>query len=131
VRRRSTRASTGRATRLPRRPWTETVIYEDHVKGFTKLTPAVREDLRGTSPAWRAEADRAPARPSASPPSSCCRSTTSPRALLHALGPDELLGLLVDRLLAPHAAYAATGTRGEQVREFKGMVKALHRQASR
>ncbi|HSJ92983.1 MAG TPA: glycogen debranching protein GlgX, partial [Gaiellaceae bacterium] len=28
---------------------------------------------------------------------------------------------------APHAAYAATGTRGEQVREFKGMVKALHR----
>src|SRR6202030_3798893 len=29
--------------------------------------------------------------------------------------------------LAPHAEYAATGTRGEQVREFKGMVKALHR----
>ncbi|MDQ4030192.1 MAG: glycogen debranching protein GlgX, partial [Actinomycetota bacterium] len=28
--------------------------------------------------------------------------------------------------LAPHAGYAATGTRGEQVREFKGMVKALH-----
>ena len=28
---------------------------------------------------------------------------------------------------APHALYAATGTRGEQVREFKGMVKALHR----
>jgi isoamylase len=24
--------------------------------------------------------------------------------------------------LAPHALYAATGTRGEQVREFKGMV---------
>src|ERR1700719_2183022 len=28
--------------------------------------------------------------------------------------------------LAPHALYAATGTRGEQIREFKGMVKALH-----
>ena len=28
---------------------------------------------------------------------------------------------------APHSEYAATGTRGEQVREFKGMVKALHR----
>ncbi|MGH3071833.1 MAG: glycogen debranching protein GlgX, partial [Gaiellaceae bacterium] len=27
---------------------------------------------------------------------------------------------------APHALYAATGTRGEQVLEFKGMVKALH-----
>ena len=29
--------------------------------------------------------------------------------------------------LAPHALYAATGRRGEQVHEFKGMVKALHR----
>ena len=29
--------------------------------------------------------------------------------------------------LAPHALYAASGTRGEQVAEFKGMVKALHR----
>ena len=29
--------------------------------------------------------------------------------------------------LAPHALYAATGRHGEQVREFKGMVKALHR----
>src|SRR5207248_7922651 len=29
--------------------------------------------------------------------------------------------------LAPHALYAATGTRGAQVTEFKGMVKALHR----
>jgi glycogen operon protein len=28
--------------------------------------------------------------------------------------------------LAPHSEYAATGRRGEQVREFKGMVKALH-----
>ena len=29
--------------------------------------------------------------------------------------------------LAPHAGYAATGSTGDQVREFKGMVKALHR----
>ena len=29
-------------------PWNETVIYETHVKGFTKLHPEVREDLRGT-----------------------------------------------------------------------------------
>ena len=28
---------------------------------------------------------------------------------------------------APHGAYSATGTHGEQVREFKDMVKALHR----
>src|SRR5579871_3918131 len=31
-----------------RRPWTETVIYEAHVKGFTQLNEVVREDLRGT-----------------------------------------------------------------------------------
>jgi glycogen operon protein len=28
---------------------------------------------------------------------------------------------------APHASYAATGVSGQEVREFKGMVKALHR----
>ena len=28
---------------------------------------------------------------------------------------------------APHSGYAATGQRGQEVREFKGMVKALHR----
>ena len=32
----------------PRVPWEETVIYEVHVKGFTKQRPGVREDLRGT-----------------------------------------------------------------------------------
>jgi glycogen operon protein len=34
--------------RLLGTPWHETVIYETHVKGFTKLHPGVREDLRGT-----------------------------------------------------------------------------------
>ena len=34
--------------RPPGTPWNETLIYEVHVKGFTKLHPAVREDLRGT-----------------------------------------------------------------------------------
>jgi len=34
--------------RAPRVPWERTVIYETHVKGFTKLHPAVPEPLRGT-----------------------------------------------------------------------------------
>ena len=34
--------------RAPRTPWHETVVYELHVKGFTKLHPNVPEDLRGT-----------------------------------------------------------------------------------
>jgi glycogen operon protein len=32
----------------PRRPWSETVIYEAHVKGFTRLHPAIPPELRGT-----------------------------------------------------------------------------------
>jgi len=113
--------------RPPNHPWHETIIYEAHVKGFTMLSDEVRDDLRGTYAGLASE-----------------------RALdyLRALGVTavELLpihhivdeGFLHDRgltnywgyssigYLAPHALYAATGRRGEQVREFKGMVKALH-----
>jgi isoamylase len=113
---------------LLRHPWQETVIYETHVKGFTRCLEEVREDLRGTYAAMASE----PA-----------------IAYLRELGVTavELLpvhhiideSFLTDRGLsnywgyssigyfAPHAAYAATGAEGEQVREFKGMVKALHR----
>ncbi len=34
--------------RAPRIPWEKTIFYEMHVKGFTKLHPAVPPDLRGT-----------------------------------------------------------------------------------
>lgn len=34
--------------RQPRTPWEKTIIYEVHVKGFTKLMPGVPEKLRGT-----------------------------------------------------------------------------------
>ncbi len=114
--------------RPPARPWADTVVYELHVKGFTKLNELVREDLRGTY-----------------------AGLASDEAIdyLRALGVTavELLpvhhiideSFLVDRgltnywgystigYLAPHAAYAATGAEGQQVHEFKGMVKALHR----
>ena len=33
--------------------------------------------------------------------------------------------------LAPHNEYAAAGQRGEQVAEFKAMVRAMHRRTSR
>src|SRR4029453_19224894 len=46
---------------------------------------------------------------------------------LHDRGLTNYWGYSSIGYLAPHALYAATGTRGEQVREFKGMVKALHR----
>jgi glycogen debranching enzyme GlgX len=34
--------------RAPRRPWTETIIYEAHIRGFTKLNPNVPEAISGT-----------------------------------------------------------------------------------
>jgi glycogen operon protein len=32
----------------PRIPWADTIVYEAHVKGFTKLNPAIPEKMRGT-----------------------------------------------------------------------------------
>ena len=112
-----------------RTPWHQTVIYEAHVKGFTKLRPGVREDLRGTYAGLAADGrDRAPQASSASPRSSCCRCTTSPtRTSSTRSGLTNYWGYSSIGFFAPHSAYAATGHRGQEVREFKGMVKALHR----
>ncbi len=46
---------------------------------------------------------------------------------LHSRGLTNYWGYSSIGYLAPHARYAATGDQGEQVSEFKGMVKALHR----
>jgi len=112
----------------PRTPWHKTIVYETHVRGFTQRRSTLPEDLRGTY-----------------------GGLAHPDAIdyLRKLGMTaiELLpvqqfvqdSLLLDRGLrnywgynsigyfAPHNEYACSGTRGEQVREFKGAVKALHR----
>ena len=41
------------ADRGPRIPWRNTIIYEAHVRGQTKLHPDVPEDLRAPTPDWR------------------------------------------------------------------------------
>ncbi len=65
--------------RPPQRPWSETVIYETHVKGFTQrrddLPP---EDCAAPTRGWPATRRSATSRSSASRRSSCCRCTTSP-----------------------------------------------------
>ena len=108
-------------------PFADTIIYETHVKGFTMRHPDVREDLRGTyaglasEPAIaylkraRRHGGRAAARPSH------LRRVVPVRAGLRNYWGYSTIGYF-----APHSEYAATGRRGEQVREFKGMVKALH-----
>jgi isoamylase len=114
--------------RRPDTPWHDTVIYEVHVKGFTKRHPGVREDLRGSFAGLASEAAIQHLRE---------LGITAVELLpVHhiadehhvvAKGLSNYWGYASIGFLAPHALYAATGARGEQVREFKGMVKALHR----
>ncbi len=113
--------------RPPNHPWNEMVIYEVHTKGYTKLSPDVREDLRGTYAGLASE-------PAIAYLKSLGVTAVELLPVHHII--DE--GFLRERgltnywgyssigFLAPHALYAATGTHGEQVLEFKGMVKALH-----
>jgi isoamylase len=113
--------------RRPNLRWNEMVIYEVHTKGYTKLHPAVREDLRGTYAGLASE------------PALAYFQSVGVTAVellpvhhiidesfLHDRGLTNYWGYSSIGFLAPHALYAATGTHGEQVREFKGMVKALH-----
>jgi isoamylase len=111
----------------PRTPWHQTVIYETHVKGFTMRHPDVREDLRGTYAGLASE-------PAIEYLQSLGVTAVEllpvhhiiDESFLHERGLTNYWGYSSIGYLAPHALYAATGTRGEQVREFKGMVKALH-----
>ena len=114
--------------RPPKRPWSETIIYETHVKGFTKLNEHIREDLRGTYAGLASETAIAYL---------VSLGVTAVELLpIHHIADETHLvegglsnywGYSSIGYFAPHAGYAATGTRGGQVTEFKGMVKALHR----
>ncbi|MCP6330218.1 hypothetical protein NL460_29195, partial [Klebsiella pneumoniae] len=42
------RSDPPRGQQRPDVPWSKTIFYETHVKGFTQLHPAVPEALRGT-----------------------------------------------------------------------------------
>ncbi len=113
--------------RRPERPLPESIIYELHVKGFTARHPGVPEQLRGTYSGL--------AHPAAIDHLTALRVTTVELLPVHQFVHD---GHLVDRRLrnywgynsigffAPHGEYAANGSRGEQVTEFKAMVRALH-----
>ncbi len=109
-------------------PWNETVIYELHVKGFTARHPEVEEGKRGTYAAI---------------------ATPGVMEYLRNLGVTavELLPVhqhvdnkpLTDKGLtnywgyntigffSPDCRYSSSGVMGEQVHEFKRMVKALHK----
>jgi isoamylase len=112
----------------PETPWHETVIYEVHVRGFTKLRPGVREDLRGTFAGLAS--DDAIGHLQDLGVTAVEILPVHHNADEHHLvekGLTNYWGYSSVGFLAPHALYSATGRNGEQVKEFKGMVKALHR----
>ena len=113
--------------RQPRRPFEETIIYETHVRGFTMRHPGVREDLRGTYAGLASEAaiahllDLGVTAVELMPIHHIVdESFAAERGMVNYWGYSSI------GYFAPHARYAATGTHGEQLAEFKGMVKALH-----
>ncbi len=109
-------------------PWHDTVIYEVHVKGFTKQLDGVRDDLRGTYAGLASE-------PVLEYLTSLGVTAVELLPIHHIVDEQALAdkgltnywGYSSIGYLAPHAGYSATGSTGDQVREFKGMVKALHR----
>jgi glycogen operon protein len=108
-------------------PWSDTVIYEAHVRGLTRLYDAVPEPLRGTFAGL--------AHPAALEYLSGLGITAvelmpvhhffSEPALL-AAGLVNYWGYNTVGYFAPHAAYSSSGRRGQQVLEFKEMVRDLH-----
>jgi glycogen operon protein len=113
--------------RSPRTPWADTVIYELHVKGFTALHPEIPPAIRGTYAGLAHPAvlghltslgitavELLPVHHFVSEPRLMQRGRTNYWGY-NSLG-----------FFAPHAGYSSSGTRGEQVREFKAMVRAMH-----
>jgi isoamylase len=113
--------------RPPRTPYHETVIYEAHVRGLTRLHPAVPEEQRGTYAGL--------AHPVVIDHLLELGVTAVELMPVHQFVPEHALvargltnywGYNTIGFLAPHNAYSGSGQRGEQVLEFKAMVRALH-----
>jgi isoamylase len=112
----------------PRTPWHKTIVYETHVKGFTRRHPHLPETVRGTYAGL--------AHPEAIGYLRALGVTAVELLPVHQFVQDSLLlerglrnywGYNSIGYFAPHNEYACSATRGGQVQEFKNAVKALHR----
>ncbi|WP_353130341.1 glycogen debranching protein GlgX [Parapedobacter pyrenivorans] len=106
-------------------PFHKTIIYETHVKGFTKLNPHIPEPLRGTYAGI--------GHPTTIDYLQKLGITAIELMPVHqfvndrqADGLSNYWGYNTIGFFAPEAGYASSGSMGEQVHEFKAMVKALH-----
>ncbi|MGE5136446.1 MAG: glycogen debranching protein GlgX [Gemmatimonadota bacterium] len=113
--------------RSPRVPYDETVIYEAHVRGLTKLHPALPESERGTY--------RGLAHPEVIEHLQRLGVTAVELMPVHQFVSDSVLadrglanywGYNTIGFFAPHHGFAASGTGGQQVQEFRAMVRTLH-----
>jgi isoamylase len=114
--------------RHPETPWHKTIIYEAHVKGFTKTHPEIPSELKGTY-------------------AGLAHSVSTEYLKNLGITAVELMPVhqfihythLVEKGLrnywgystigyfAPHNEYSSSGQIGHQVKEFKEMVKAMHK----
>ena len=113
--------------RHPEHEYHETIVYEAHVKGLTQTHPGVPEEIRGTYAAL--------AHPVIIDHLTSLGVTAIELMPVHQFVQDTTLvdqglsnywGYNTIGFFAPHNAYSSTGQRGQQVQEFKAMVKALH-----
>ncbi|HEX4383899.1 MAG TPA: glycogen debranching protein GlgX [Myxococcales bacterium] len=114
--------------RPPRTPWHETIVYEAHVKGMTEKHPDVPEEIRGKyaglgSPAIIEHLKKLGVTAiELLPVHQFVHSQhLQDKKLRNYWGYDSIC------YFAPHNEYASRGQNGQQVQEFKQMVKDLHR----
>ena len=122
----STTTSTGATTDRPNVPWSETVVYETHVKGISMRHPDVPKTCAGPISDWPASRSSNTCARSASRPSSCCRSTTSTTTSSCSTKTCRTTGATARSATSRPRRGTRRGDRGEQVTEFKAMVKRLH-----
>jgi isoamylase len=108
-------------------PWHETIIYELHVKGFTMLHPEIPDDLRGTYAglAHPAAIDYLKKLGITSVELMPIHHSVADRHLLKR-GLTNYWGYNSLGFFAPDARFSAAGSAGDQVAEFKNMVRTLH-----
>ena len=113
--------------RNPHTPYNESIIYEAHVKGLTINHPRIPAEIRGTYAGL--------AHPAMINHLRELGVTAVELMPVHQFVQDHHLinnelanywGYNTIGFLAPHSAYCSTGQNGQQVQEFKAMVKSLH-----
>src|SRR5918995_1417804 len=113
--------------RRPNVPWADTVIYEAHVRGFTMRHPDVPPHQRGSFAAMGS--DPVVARLQRIGVTTLellpVHQFVSEHHLVQ-MGLTNYWGYNSIGFFPPEARYSSTGTRGQQVSEFKAMVRNLH-----